>query len=99
MSIIKTYVCLVDQYKRPSRQHNTKGRYYVGAKTEKEAKKILQKVIGFGSIQIYYEATEGGIDPMMGYKEVKKAMWDSNASRFIAVEAKHDTAPQTERDE
>ena len=76
MKPINTYVCLVDNCRRPSRQRNTFGRYYVGAKTEKEAKKLLQTAIGFGSIQIYYKANPDGIDPIMDYKEIAKAAWN-----------------------
>ena len=91
MKHVNTYVCLVDNYRRPSRQRNTHGRYYVGAKTEKEAKKLLQESIGFGSVQIYYVATPGGIDPMMEYKEVKKGVWNGNG--FTAENVKHATSP------
>lgn len=78
MKIIHTYVCLVDNDRRPSRQRNTKGRYLVGAKSEKEAKELLQKAIKFGSVQVYYRATdnkgqlESNIDTLMNYKEIKK---------------------------
>ena len=51
----RQYVCLVDTYRRPSRRRNTAGRYQVGARSAKEAKRILQKIIGFGSVIIYYE--------------------------------------------
>ena len=51
----RQYVCLVDTYRRPSRRRNTAGRYQVGARSAKEAKRILQKMIGFGSVIIYYE--------------------------------------------
>lgn len=52
---VKQYVCLVDTYRRPSRWRNTRGRYRVGAKNEKEARRLLQKAIGFGSVLVYYE--------------------------------------------
>ena len=51
----RQYVCLVDTYRRPSRRRNTTGLYQVGARSAKEAKRILQKMIGFGSVIIYYE--------------------------------------------
>ena len=51
----RQYVCIVDGYRRPSRQRNTKGRYRVAARDKRTAKRILQKAIGFGSIQIIYE--------------------------------------------
>ena len=37
MKEVKQYVCLVDAHRRLSRCRNTRGRYRVGAKTEKEA--------------------------------------------------------------
>lgn len=46
----RQYICLVDRHRRPARQRNTMGRYQVGARDEKEAKKFLKKGIGFGSI-------------------------------------------------
>lgn len=46
----KQYICLVDSYRRPSRKRNTVGRYQVGARDEKEARKFLKDRIGFGSI-------------------------------------------------
>lgn len=55
MKQINQYICLVDYYRRPSRQRNTTGRYRVGAKTTNEAKKLVQKAIGFGSVQVYYK--------------------------------------------
>lgn len=54
MKRIKNYICLVDTHRRASRMRNTAGRYRVGARTEDEAKKLLQKAVGFGSIQVYY---------------------------------------------
>ena len=78
MKTVNTYVCLVDNYRRPSRQRNTAGRYLVGAKTEKEAKKLLQRAIGFGSVQVYYKAFPSGkenrIDIPMKYKEIKRVV-------------------------
>lgn len=52
---IKNFVLLVDDYRRPSRQRNTAGSYRVGAKTPKEAIKLLRDKIGFGSIKVYCE--------------------------------------------
>lgn len=87
MKTIHTYVCLVDNYRRPSRQRNTEGRYLVGAKSEDEAKELLQKAIKFGSIQVYYRTTddEGQLksdaDILMDYKEIKKVRFDLPAGR------------------
>ena len=61
MANVKTYLLEVDLYRNGFvfRSHsdrlyerNTLGRYYVGAKNPKEAKSILQKAIGFGSITV-----------------------------------------------
>lgn len=52
---VRQYVCLVDNYRRPSRQRNTAGRYRVAARDERHAKEILMKAIGFGSVKVYYE--------------------------------------------
>ena len=68
MKQIKNYILLVDNYRRPSRQRNTAGRYRVGAKTPKEAKELLQEKIKFGSIQMYYECK----DVTIGYKDIVK---------------------------
>lgn len=43
-----------------------KTRYAVGAKSEKEAIKILRDKIGLGKIAVYYKERE----PIMKYKEV-----------------------------
>lgn len=51
----KQYVCTVDGHRRPSRQRNTRGRYRVAARDKRTAERILQKAIGFGSVQILYE--------------------------------------------
>lgn len=58
MKPVRNYILLVDNYRRPSRQRNTSGRYRVGAKTPDEAVKLLRERIGFGSIQVYYECGE-----------------------------------------
>lgn len=47
---IQTFVCVVDSWRRPSRQRNTKGRYLVGAKSERQACDFLRPLIGFGSV-------------------------------------------------
>ena len=52
---VKQFVCVVDGWRRPSRQRNTHGRYRVGAKDEKSAKCMLQKAIRFGSVQVIFE--------------------------------------------
>lgn len=59
MKEIKAWFCQVDCYRngtvfrdKSNRLYDrqTKGSYIVGAKTAKEAREILQKAIGFGSI-------------------------------------------------
>lgn len=52
---IKTYILIVDGYRRPERKQNTAGRYRVGAKTPKEAVKLLKNKIKFGSITVLGE--------------------------------------------
>lgn len=81
MKEIKTYRCEVDLYRNgmlfrsPSDRLYDRGNtgvYYVGAKSPKEAKEILQKHIKFGSIcvpkyQSIPERYQG-----LAYKEIKK---------------------------
>lgn len=61
MSNITTYRCEVDLYrngalfrgpKEKLYDRNTTGVYLVGAKNPKEARRLLQKAIGFGSITV-----------------------------------------------
>ncbi len=103
MKLLNKYVCLVDNYRRPSRQRNTKGRYLVCAKTEREAKEILQDKIGFGSVQVYYQVTEEYGLPFekktnLSYKEAKKMKLDENRE-WTLVDIKHSTDCQMEDDE
>ncbi len=99
---VHTYVCLVDYYRRPSRQRNTEGRYLVGATSEKEAKEFLQKAIGFGSVQVYYRATDddgklkSNTDKLMNYKEMCKVRITSgDDTKWMPVV--HANAPRKER--
>ena len=48
---MNVYWLIVDYHRWIFDQHNTKGVYLVKAKNEKDAKKYLQKIIGFGSIE------------------------------------------------
>ena len=82
MKNISNYILLVDSYRRPSRQRNTKGRYRVGAKTEKEAVKLLREKIKFGSIQVYYKCD----DVTIGYKEVVRETPDGYKKAKSAIE-------------
>lgn len=69
----RTFVCLVDNYRRPSRRRNTAGRYLVGAKDEKEAKELLQKAVKFGSVQVYYEVEkETGDDKFLTRGQIQR---------------------------
>lgn len=70
MKPVRTYVAIVDGRRRASRKRSTSGRYLVGAKTEKEAKKILQETIGFGSIEILRQAAGRDAEPEMGHREI-----------------------------
>ena len=70
----KNYICLVDYYKPLYLQRRTRGRYRVGAKNEKEAKQFVQKAIGFGSVMVYYQASELLVD----YKEVFREKYNPN---------------------
>ena len=94
MSKINTYVCLVDARGPIWAGHSTKGRYYVGAKSEKEAKKLLQKASGFGSIDVCYIAQPVGFDPILSEKIVRKAVWLKDRSVFATEDVVHATAPR-----
>ena len=78
MKRIKNYILLVDNYRRPSRRRNTAGRYRVGAKSPKEAIKILREKIKFGSIQLYYECNPKEEEKMIKYKQVFKETFHTN---------------------
>lgn len=95
MKEVKQAIVLVDYYRRPSRQRNTEGRYRVGAKTEKEAEELVQKAIGFGSVQFYYwdDGMKSGfpIPRQVKYKEVVKEKFDSSVPgcRWLFEEPRH----------
>lgn len=83
MKQIKNYICLVDSHRSPERMRNTAGRYRVGAKSSKEAKKLLHRAIGFGSVQVYCEDTNPETMHIAKYKEcLKESNWNSNTKRF-----------------
>lgn len=68
-----TYVCLVDKHRRHTLSRNTQGRYLVSAKNQEDAKKRLQKAIGFGSVQVYYKVErEIGTDRFIKSGEIFK---------------------------
>ena len=70
MRPVSNYILLVDAHKPPQYCHNTKGRYKVGAKTEKEAIELLRKKIKFGSIQVCYKCEPK--DTTLKYKCIVK---------------------------
>lgn len=98
------YICLVDAYRRPSRQRNTSGRYIVCAKNEKEAKNLLQKAIGFGSVQVYYKVSSGSYKQEQEIKMKQGEMYKVNNDfskgflEFVFTPVKHATACKKERE-
>lgn len=92
MQKIKTYACDVDSHRRPSRRRNTYGMYYVGAKTADEAKEILRKAIGFGSIHIAFVTEERKCKHKECVKRIVEHKNDKTTINFVP--AIHATAPQ-----
>lgn len=87
----KNYILIVDGHRRPSRQRNTSGRYRVGAKTPKEAVRLLREKIGFGSIQVYYEC-DADDKLNVSYKMVVQEIFEG--TKMIHVEPHHVNTPQ-----
>lgn len=90
------YIAIVDGYRRLSRSRNTKGRYRVGTKNPKQAKELIQKTIGFGSVIIYYEDK----NLLAKYKQVFKEEYQPGHTKnhgFILSPVRHATAPITKR--
>lgn len=89
MKEIRQAIVLVDNYRRPSRQRNTAGRYRVGAKTEKEAEELVQKAIGFGSVQFYYWEDKDNRSSfydnsqIVPYKKVVKEVFKNGKFHFV----------------
>lgn len=88
---MEKYICLVDSYRRPSRKRNTAGRYIVCAKNKKEAKELLQKAIGFGSVSVYYEVSSEGFrqekDLVMNRRDMYKCnAISSNSNDYLQFE-------------
>lgn len=90
----KNFICFVDNYRRPSRQRNTHGRYRVGAKTESEAKEILQKLIGFGSIQVCCESKNVTVP----YKKAQKEIYNPKTNDYDLIPIRHANAAQPHDD-
>lgn len=92
----KNFIVLVDSHRRPSRCRNTWGRYRVGAKNEEEAKRLVQKAIGFGSVLVYYEAK----DLLAGYRQVFLERWTPEVKEnygFALVPPHHANAPRPKK--
>lgn len=103
----KQYICLVDSYRRPSRKRNTAGRYQVGARDEKEARKFLKDRIGFGSIVVLCvdETPEKILQlgqtvkihiPGARMLQPGETVEDFMARRIEYLQVRHATAPQRE---
>lgn len=78
---VKTYLCQVDVYRNGMvfrdntnrlYDRNTKGTYIVGAKSDKEAKQLLQKHIRFGSVNVCRIALDM---PQMEHGQIRKREW------------------------
>ena len=82
----KDFILTVDRG-RPHRG-NTAGRYRVCAKTEKQAKALLQDVIGFGKIQILMVSDLRLLKPKEDRQEI------FHGGTFLLQKAEHSTAPK-----
>lgn len=97
MKKIKRAIVLVDTYRRPSLKRNTAGRYIVSAKSEKEAVELVQKAIGFGSVQFYYWEQNDSYK-FINYKEVKKMLYNPWKNKWILEKPHHACDRQNKRD-
>ena len=97
MKEAKNYILLVDYYKNPRLKHNTAGRYRVGAKTPKEAVKLLREKIGFGSIQVHYECPKDDKFSVPYKTVVKEVFDDTTRTNFRHEEPVHANAPHKKR--
>lgn len=91
---IKNYICLVDSFRRPSRRRNTAGRYRVGAKSADEAKKLLQKAVGFGSVQVLKEDDDPRTASAAKYKECFREIPAKDAWTLAPVRRATDPIPR-----
>lgn len=89
MKPVKQAIVLVDAHRRLSRCRNTMGRYRVGAKTEKEAEKLVQQAIGFGSVQFYYW-DDYDISPTQRQAAYREVLTDGS----VCEHARHACDPQ-----
>lgn len=93
----KNYIVLVDMYRRSSRCRNTRGRYRVGAKNPREARKLVQAAIGFGSVLVYYE----DFHLLARYREVLREQYVVGTKEnlgFRLLPVRHATASQKQED-
>ncbi len=97
MKKVRQAIVLVDAYRRPGRRRNTAGRYRVGAKTEKEAEKLVRTTIGFGSVKFYYWERDNGYLPKVKYREVVKEVANTRLADtgFSYEQPRHACAPRT----
>lgn len=84
----RQFVCAVDGYRRPSRQRNTKGRYRVAARDRKTAAKLLQKAVGFGSVQVLYEDEEPKPGKSLPLGQCRKELPDGTLAPVIRYDGK-----------
>lgn len=89
---IRQYICLVDCHRRPSRRRNTYGRYQVGAKTPKEARRILQQKIGFGAVNVCCEEKEPLIVLKRG--EAVRELYVDGQTKHVPVHHATEQQPQ-----
>lgn len=90
----RNFICLVDAYRRPSRQRNTAGRYRVGAKNPKQARKLLQSAVGFGSVQVYYEDNTTRSSDLVPLGECRKETFVPGSARFSQEPVRHACCPK-----
>ena len=64
-------------------RRNTAGRYRVGAKNAKQARKLLQKVIGFGSITIACEDNSNELSNPVPCGTCVQEIFNCETNRFI----------------
>lgn len=93
---VKQYVCVVDGWRRPSRQRSTAGRYRVAARDGRHARELLQKAIGFGSVKVYYEIEPKDCRIVLPLGQCRKEMPDG---RLVPVRHATDPMENLEFDE
>ncbi len=86
---VKQFVCVVDGYRRPSRQRNTRGRYRVAARDRKTAARLLQKAIGFGSVQVLFEDTDPKPGKAIPLGQCRKELPDGTLAPAVHCSQNH----------